>query len=142
MSMASSTARMVAPNQGRGRRLAPKFSMTPSVSMAPLMTPTVAAPEAKAPSSEACLLPSAPLTDQWDNQSSRLLINLLKEYPKAYFIKSRKEKRADAWEMIRTRLIEAGFQFTVLQRYSNSQACPGASKRQRKEVTMDKDLKP
>ncbi|KAK8734979.1 hypothetical protein OTU49_005760, partial [Cherax quadricarinatus] len=63
MSVASSTARMVAPNQAlRGIPLAPQYFMTPSVSMAPLMTPTVAAPQAMALSSGAYLLPSTPLT--------------------------------------------------------------------------------
>nr|XP_053628699.1 uncharacterized protein LOC128686076 [Cherax quadricarinatus] len=51
----------------------------------------------------------------WDNKSSRLLINLLKEYPKAYFILDKECKRTEAWEMIRAKLTEAGYQFTVLQ---------------------------
>ncbi|XP_071529650.1 uncharacterized protein [Panulirus ornatus] len=51
----------------------------------------------------------------WDNKSSRLLIQLLKEYPKAYFILDKECKRTEAWEMIRIKLAEAGYQFTVLQ---------------------------
>ncbi|XP_069163528.1 uncharacterized protein [Procambarus clarkii] len=51
----------------------------------------------------------------WDNKCSRLLIQLLKEYPKAYFILDKECKRTEAWEMIRVKLAEAGYQFTVLQ---------------------------
>ncbi|KAG7160331.1 uncharacterized protein LOC121876175 [Homarus americanus] len=51
----------------------------------------------------------------WDNKSSRLLIHLLKEYPKAYFILDKECKRTEAWEIIRVKLAEAGYQFTVLQ---------------------------
>ncbi|KAK4297574.1 hypothetical protein Pmani_030027 [Petrolisthes manimaculis] len=51
----------------------------------------------------------------WDNKSSRLLIQLLNEYPKAYFILDKEMKRTEAWEIIRLRLSEAGYQFTVLQ---------------------------
>lgn len=51
----------------------------------------------------------------WDNKSSRLLINLVKEYPKAYFILDKECKRTEAWEMIRNKMSEAGYQFTVLQ---------------------------
>lgn len=51
----------------------------------------------------------------WDNKSSRLLIQLLGEYPKAYFILDKECKRTEAWEMIRYKLAEAGHQFTVLQ---------------------------
>lgn len=51
----------------------------------------------------------------WDNKSSRLLIELLGEYPKAYFILDKECKRTEAWEIIRFKLAEAGYQFTVLQ---------------------------
>lgn len=51
----------------------------------------------------------------WDNKSSRLLIQLLKENPKAYFILDKECKRTEAWEMIRVKLADAGYQFTVLQ---------------------------
>ncbi|XP_042878221.1 uncharacterized protein LOC122257176 isoform X2 [Penaeus japonicus] len=51
----------------------------------------------------------------WDDRSSRLLIQLLKEYPKAFFIMGKNSKRTEAWEMIRYKLSEAGYQFTVLQ---------------------------
>ncbi|XP_047494890.1 uncharacterized protein LOC125043007 [Penaeus chinensis] len=51
----------------------------------------------------------------WDDRSSRLLIQLLKEYPKAFFIMGKNSKRTEAWEMIRYKLSEAGYHFTVLQ---------------------------
>ncbi|XP_045130992.1 uncharacterized protein LOC123516046 [Portunus trituberculatus] len=51
----------------------------------------------------------------WDNKSSRMLIQLLGEYPRAYFILDKECKRTEAWELIRIRLAEADFQFTVLQ---------------------------
>ncbi|CAL4181990.1 unnamed protein product [Meganyctiphanes norvegica] len=51
----------------------------------------------------------------WDNKSSLLLIQLLAEFPKAYFILDKECKRTEAWEIIRARLAEAGYQFTVLQ---------------------------
>lgn len=51
----------------------------------------------------------------WDNKSSRMLIRLLGEYPRAYFILDKECKRTEAWEIIRIRLAEADYQFTVLQ---------------------------
>ncbi|XP_042237293.1 uncharacterized protein LOC121876307 isoform X2 [Homarus americanus] len=51
----------------------------------------------------------------WDDKSSQLLIQLLKEYPEAYFILGKDCKRTEAWELIRYKLGESGFQFTVLQ---------------------------
>ncbi|KAK7069956.1 hypothetical protein SK128_000936 [Halocaridina rubra] len=51
----------------------------------------------------------------WDNKCSRLLIQLLKEFPKAYFILDKECKRTEAWEMIRNKMGDEGYQFTVLQ---------------------------
>lgn len=51
----------------------------------------------------------------WDDKSSQLLIQLLKEYPEAYFILRKDYKRTEAWELIRFKLAEADYQFTVLQ---------------------------
>ena len=59
--------------------------------------------------------PRAILSGPWDNKSSRMLIQLLGEYPRAYFILDKECKRTEAWEIIRIRLAEADFQFTVLQ---------------------------
>lgn len=51
----------------------------------------------------------------WDDKSSHILIQLLREYPEAYFILGKNCKRTEAWELIRYKLGEAGYQFTVLQ---------------------------
>lgn len=51
----------------------------------------------------------------WDDKSSQILIQLLREYPEAYFILGKNCKRTEAWELIRYKLVEAGYHFTVLQ---------------------------
>ncbi|KAK3864898.1 hypothetical protein Pcinc_029448 [Petrolisthes cinctipes] len=62
--------------------------------------------------------PDAPYTHRlgpWDDVSTCMLIELLKQYPDTYFILNTCEKRTEAWEVIRQKLDEMGYKFTVLQ---------------------------